>query len=169
MFSKVNLISTLITTIWGFFGGFLLWDIIGDSFLMEHLGTANAVTKEIPDMLFLVIGCLVVGFLFSHLFSNWSRGGYSVAQGAKFGITLGLLIGFGNGFIDYSTVGILDFTGTLVNGFIYVIHFMIMGILAGIIYKQTTYSSLCISTECGYGISIPALSNSILQASITSK
>jgi hypothetical protein len=29
MFSKSNLISTLVTAIWGFFGGWLLWGIIG--------------------------------------------------------------------------------------------------------------------------------------------
>ncbi len=137
MFSKSNLISTVATTIWGFFGGYLLWGIIGDPLLMDHLGSANVTTKEMPDMMYLAIGCLLVGLFFSHIFSKWSRG-HSISQGAEFGIMIGLLIGFGNGIIDFSTIGILDLTGTIINGVIYIIHFMIMGIIASIVYKKTT-------------------------------
>ena len=136
MFSKANLTSTLVTAIWGFFGGYLLWGIIADPILMEHLGTANMTIKEMPDMMYLVIGCVLTGLFFSTLFSKWSRGVYSISQGAEFGIVLGLLLGFGSGFIDLSTMGILDLTGTLINGVIYVVHFAVMGVIASIAYNK---------------------------------
>lgn len=136
MFSKANLISTLATAIWGFFGGYLLWGVIADPILMDHLGTANVTAKEMPDMMYLAIGCILVGLFFSHIFSKWSRGAKSISQGVEFGIMIGLLIGFGIGFIDYSTVGILDLAGSIINGFIYVVHFAVMGALAGVVYNK---------------------------------
>ena len=49
MFSKSNLISTLVAKIWGFMGGYLLWGILADSFLSNYLGTAIGVGKEMPE------------------------------------------------------------------------------------------------------------------------
>jgi len=136
MFSKVNLVSTCVTAIWGFFGGYLLWGIIADPILQDHLGTANATMKEIPDMIHLAIGCALVALFFSHIFSKWSRGAHSISQGVEFGIMIGLLLGFGNGIIDFSTIGILDITGTLINGLVYVVHFAIMGVLASLVFNK---------------------------------
>lgn len=138
MFSKSNLLSTLVTTLWGFFGGYLLWGLIGDPFLTEHYGVANATMMEVPDFTFLLIGCLVTGFAFSTIFSKWSRGAHSISQGAEFGIWVGILLGFGGGIIDFSTMGLLDLVGTFVNGLIYVVHFTVMGILASIVYNKTS-------------------------------
>lgn len=136
MFSKTNLISTLITTIWGFLGGYLLWGIIADPFLMNHLGSATGVPKEAPNFGLLALGCLITGFIFSTIYSKWARGHNSLSEGFKFGALIGVLLGFGNGIIDQSTTNIMDMTGSIVNGFVYVIHFAIMGILASMIYKK---------------------------------
>ena len=136
MFSKVNLVSTCVTAIWCFFGGYLLWGIIADPILRDHIGTANATMKEMPDMMHLATGCALVGLFFSHIFSKWSRGAHSISQGAEFGIMIGLLLGFGNGIIDFSTMGILDLTGTLINGIVYVVHFAIMSVLASIVFNK---------------------------------
>ncbi|MBV1887736.1 MAG: hypothetical protein KUG51_00440 [Urechidicola sp.] len=136
MFSKSNLISTVVTTLWGFFGGYLLWAILADPYLMNHLGTGGLTPKEHPDFMYLVIGCLLVGLFFSTIYSKMANGNHNASQGAQLGILIGLLIGFGSGIIDFSTAGILDLTGTLVNGVVYVVHFMIMGVLASLIYKK---------------------------------
>lgn len=136
MFSKANLISTVVTTLWGFFGGFILWGIIVAPYLMNHLGTLGLTPPEEPDFTFLLLGCFLMGFFFSTIYSKMVSKDHSAAQGAQFGILIGLLIGFGNGFINYSTEGILDLNGTIANGFIYVVHFLIMGVLASLVYKK---------------------------------
>lgn len=135
MFSKTNLISTLITAIWGFFGGWILWGMIGDPMLKSHTVT-DGLMKEMPDMAILAIGCIIVGFAFSNMYSKWARGTHGVSHGAQFGIWLGVLIGLGSGLIDHSTANILDLSGSLINGVIYIVHFAIMGILASLVYGK---------------------------------
>jgi hypothetical protein len=46
MFKKTNLISTLVTTIWGFMGGYLLWGVLADSFLTQPYGNCSRSTKR---------------------------------------------------------------------------------------------------------------------------
>lgn len=136
MFSKVNLTSTVFTALWGFFGGYLLWGIIADPILMNHIGSANLNMKEIPDFMFLAIGCVLVGFFFSTLYSKLSDPRNSISKGAEIGVLVGALLGFGSGIIDFSTMGILDLIGTLINGVVYIVHFMIIGTIASIVYKR---------------------------------
>lgn len=141
MFSKKNLISTLVTAIWAFLGGYLLWGILGDPFLMEHLGSGAGTMQETPDFLYLIIGCVILACAFSTIYSKWGRDSYSATNGAQFGIWLGILLGFGSGIIDYATANILDMTGTLVNGVIYIVFFIVMGVLAGLVYSKMASSS----------------------------
>ncbi|NMH87248.1 hypothetical protein [Flavivirga algicola] len=135
MFTKTNLISTIITAIWGFLGGWLLWGIIGDPMLANHTVTSGLM-KEMPDMAMLAIGCLVVGFAFSTLYSKWARGTHGFSHGIQFGIWIGILIGLGSGLIDHSTSNLLDLSGTLANALIYIVHFAIMGVLASLVYGK---------------------------------
>ena len=136
MFSKTNLISTVVTALWAFLGGYLLWGVLALSYLSDHLGTATGTMKETPDFLVLAFGCLVVGFAFSSLYGKWARGAHSASQGAQFGNWVGILIGFGGGVIDFATSNLLDMSGTFVNAIIYIIYFIIMGILASMVYKK---------------------------------
>lgn len=140
MLSKTNLISTLVTTIWGFFGGFLIWVIVGDPLLKDNMLTAGLM-RDPADYTFLILGCLITGFVFSTVYSKWARGAHSISQGAQFGIWLGIFIGLGSGFIDHATSNILNLNGTLINGVLYIIHFAIMGVLASIIYKKIRTSA----------------------------
>jgi len=138
MFSKTNIISTLVTAIWGFAGGYLLWGILGESFFNNHLGSATDVMKEIPDMVHLALGCLIQAFAFSTIYGKWAKGEFGITSGATFGIWLAIMIGLGEGLIDFATSNILDITGTFVNFGIYLVFFAIMGLLSGLVYSKTS-------------------------------
>ncbi|MEN3323100.1 hypothetical protein VP395_05140 [Mariniflexile soesokkakense] len=135
MFSKSNLISTIVTALWGFLGGWLIWGIIGDPILKEHISTAGLM-KEMPDMPLLALGCLIVGFAFSTMYSKWANATHGVTIGATFGIWLGFLTGLGDGLIDNATANIIDLSGTLINAVLYIVHFAIMGVLASLVYNK---------------------------------
>lgn len=136
MFSKTNLISTLVTTVWGALGGYLFWGLIGDPYFNDHQGTATGVMKAEPDMMVVVLGSLIAGFVFSTIYSKWARGSHSLSHGAQFGLWIGLLIGFGDRLIEYGVANILDLNGTIVNGVIYIVFFIVMGVLASLVYGK---------------------------------
>ena len=136
MFSKANIISTIVATVWGVAGGYLLWGVVGDPLLMDHLGSASGVMKEMPDMLHLTLGCLIQGLIFSAIYGKWANGTYGASNGLTYGALVGILVGFGGGLINFATGNMLDLTGTLLNGVIYIVFFAVMGALAGLVYQK---------------------------------
>lgn len=137
MFSKTNLISTLATAVWGFLGGYLLWGMLVDPILTDHVMTQGLYrSDETIDTIHLIIGCIVVGFVVSNIYSKWAQGNYGASSGAGFGVWIGVLVGFGAGIINYSVMNLLDITGTLIDGVTYVVFFAIMGAIAGLVYKK---------------------------------
>jgi len=136
MFSKTNLVSTLLTALWSYLGGYLVWVIIATPLLEGHEGTATGVWKPTPDHFHLIIGCIILAFAFSTIYSKWARGAHSISSGIQFGIWLGILAGFGSGIIDFAVANISDLTGTLINGVLSIVFYAIMGALASIVYSK---------------------------------
>jgi hypothetical protein len=136
MFSKANIVSTLVTAVWGFFGGWLIWGIIVDPILADYLGGATGVMREMPDMPYLILGCILVGFIFSTIYSKWGSDGFSTSSGLTYGIWVGLLLGLGEGMVNFAVMDVLDLTGVLINAGTYVVFYAIMGLLAGMVYNK---------------------------------
>ncbi len=80
-----------------------------------------------------------MAFAFSTIYSKLS-GGHSLSHGAKFGLSVGILIGFGDRFIDFAVANIMDLTGTLISGVIYIVMFAVMGVLASLVYGKLSSS-----------------------------
>jgi len=138
MFTKSNLVSTAVCAIWAFFGGYLLWPVLGEDFLMSHLGPVTGIGREMPDFMFLALGCVIMAFAMSTIYSKYGGNNYSAGDGAMLGLWIGVLTGFGDGVVNFATSNMLDLVGTMVNGVLYVILFTVMGALAGIVYDKTT-------------------------------
>ena len=136
MFSKANIVSTIVTAIWGMAGGYLLWGVLGDPLLADYMDSATGVMKDPPDFVHLSIGCLVQGFAFSVIYSKWGQGNYGSGGGINYGIWMGILAGLGAGLINFATSNILDITGTFINAGIYLVFFAVMGLLAGLVYNK---------------------------------
>ncbi len=136
MFTKTNLIATVVAAIWSQMGGFLLWAVLADRFLNDHLGSATGVVRAEPDFGVLAIGCLVQAFAFSTVFRKWGAAHYNLMDGLKYGVWMGIFIGFGEGIIDYATSNVLDMTGALINGLIWIVHLSVMGLLVGLVYNR---------------------------------
>ncbi len=135
MFSKANLVSTLVTAIWGMAGGFLLWGILAEPLMEDHIMTAGLM-KDPPDMVYLAIGCLIQGFGFSSIYRKFGESNYGINSGMGLGLLAAIMIGLGEGLIDFATANMLNLHGSLVNFVIYLIFFVVMGLLAGLIYKK---------------------------------
>ena len=135
MFSKTNLISTIVSTLWAYFGGFLVWVIIATPLMEGHEGTATGVWKEVPDHLHLVIGCLIFAFAFSTIYSKLA-GGFTISSGVQFGLWVGIMLGFGEGIINLGVANFSDLTGAIISGVLSIVFYVIMGALVGLVYNK---------------------------------
>ena len=131
MFSKSNLISTVVGALWAYFGGMLLWDILGSS-LFE-----NAMDNT-PDQLHLIIACVILSFAFSTIYSKLAGGGHSLSHGAHFGLWAGIFIGFGERWFDFAFSATPVLMDAIINGVLNVVFFVILGVLASLVYGKTS-------------------------------
>jgi len=136
MFTKTNLISTIIAGIWSFMGGYLLWGVLADDFMNKHPGSAIGMGKEVPEFGILAFGCFIQAFILSTIYGKWISSNNTSNNALQFGVLIGIFVGFGNGLINYATSNFLDITGSLVNGIIYIIFYTIMTFIISFIYKK---------------------------------
>jgi len=136
MFSKTNLISTLATALWAYFGGYLVWVIIATPLMEGHEGTATGVWKEVPDHLHLILGCIIFAFAYSTLYSKWSNGSHGLSNGAQFGVLFSIMLGLGEGLINLAVSNTTDLMGTIIGFVLSIVFYVVMGVLASLIYDK---------------------------------
>ncbi|MEX0312783.1 MAG: hypothetical protein AB3N18_01295 [Allomuricauda sp.] len=135
MFSKSNLLATVVATIVMFLLGYLLWGMAAESLMDGHVITD--IMKDPPDFLFIILGNLVSAFALSNLYGKWARGHHSVKEGAKFGAWISLFAGLGTALIWYATANLFDLTGHLLDFVLALVFFVVTGIAIALIYQKT--------------------------------
>ncbi len=135
MFSKSNLLATLIGGIVMFFLGYLIWGIATADFFEEH--SVVNVMKEVPNLGLIALGNLVGAFVLSSLYSKWARGHHSMGEGFQFGAWIGVFVGVGMGLIWYATSNWMDLTGHIAEAIIDIIYYGIIGAIIALVYQKT--------------------------------
>ena len=130
MFSKTNLIATVVGSVWAYLGGILLWGMLGSSLFSEP-------NTNTGDQVHVIIACLISTFVVSTIYSKWSGGDYSLSKGATYGLWYGILIGFGERWYDYA---FQMYTSTLndaiINGILNIVFGVILGVLISLVYGK---------------------------------
>ena len=129
MFSKSNLVSTLVGGLWMYFGGYLLWDIIGSN-LFENPGSAEA------DQMHLIIACIITAFVYATIYSKWSGGDHSLKNGANLGCWVGVLLGFGERWYDVAFGMQESMQDAVINGVLNVVGGIVLGVLVSLVYGK---------------------------------
>ncbi|HEX9825698.1 MAG TPA: hypothetical protein VGA80_03795 [Flavobacteriaceae bacterium] len=129
MFSKTNLISTVVGAIWAYFGGYLLWEVIGSSLF-------SAPESPTPDQMHLIIACVISAFAFSVIYSKLAGGEHSLSHGATYGLWVGIFIGLGERWFDFAfdTTPVLQ--DAIINGVLNIVFFVVLGALVSAIYGK---------------------------------
>lgn len=135
MFSKSNLLATVVATIVMFILGYVLWGMLAESMMDGHVLTD--IMKDPPDFLFIVLGNLISAFALSNLYGKWARGYHGAVSGAEFGAWIGVFVGLGSGLIWYATSTLMSLTGHLMDFILYLVFFVISGIVISLVYKAT--------------------------------
>lgn len=135
MFSKSNLLATLVAGVVMFFLGYLIWGIATADFFEEH--SLVNVMKEVPNLGLIALGNIVGAFILSTLYSKWARGNHSLAQGFQFGALIGAFVGISMGLIWYATSEWMDGTGHIAEAVIDILYYGIVGAIIALIYQKT--------------------------------
>ena len=134
MFSKQNLIATIVAAIVMFFLGYFIWGIALVSFYEGH--TLTEFMRDEPDMLFIFLSNLVGAFALSTIYSKWSSS-HSFGDGFNFGVWIGLFAGISFALLSYGTGTLMDMTGYLTDGVVALVYWAIIGGVIGLMYKLT--------------------------------
>ena len=135
MFSKSNLLATLVGTIVMFFLGYLIWGIATADFFEEH--SIINVMKEVPDLGMIALANLIAVFALSTLYGKWARGHHSLSQGFQFGAWIGVFVGIGMGLLNYGTTEFMDLTGYMAEAVLDIIFYGILGAVIAFMYQKT--------------------------------
>jgi len=81
------------------------------------------------------LGCVITAFAFSTLYGKTSSSNYGLSSGIKFGLLLSLL-GISYAIISYSMTNLLDSYGAMYDAVINVIYYVLMGAIAGMVYRS---------------------------------
>lgn len=130
MFSKSNLVSTVVGAIWLYGGGYLLWEVIGSN-LFENAGGEG-------DQVQVIIACVLMSFAACTIYSKLADGGHSLSHGANYGLWLGILIGFGERWFDVAFGMQSSMNDAIVNGVLNIVSCVVLGILISMVYGKTS-------------------------------
>lgn len=135
MFSKSNLLATLVGAVVMFFLGYLIWGIATADFFTEH--TLTNTMKEVPDLGLIALGNLIGAFIISTLYRKWARGHHSIGQGFEFGAWIGAFMGIATGLVWYATSTWMDVTGHAVEAILDIVFYGIIGAVIALVYQKT--------------------------------
>lgn len=135
MFSKSNLLATLGAFVTMFLLGYGIYDFLLMDFYADH--TLKSFLNENMNMALIAVSNVIMAFVLSSVYSKWARGHHSAKEGFQFGAWIGIFTGFGLGLLNQATMGLMDMTGTIVDGIVQVIFYGIVGAVIGIIYQKT--------------------------------
>ncbi len=88
-----------------FLSGGLIYELLLGDFIMA--GYMDGLIKETPDFPILILSQLIFGAFLTMILRRWPDAG-SLAQGAKAGAVLGLLLGLGYSLETYATTNVME-------------------------------------------------------------
>ncbi|WP_136465972.1 hypothetical protein [Flagellimonas onchidii] len=135
MFSKSNLLATLGAFITMFLLGYGIWEVLLADFFAGH--TLKNFMQEEMNMALIAVANVIMAFVLSSVYSKWARGHHSAKEGFQYGAWIGIFMGFGMGLLNHAIMGLMDMTGFLVNGIVYIVFYGIIGAVIGLIYQKT--------------------------------
>ncbi len=136
MFSKSNLLATLVVAVVMFFLGYIIWGLALQDFFKSH--SITDVSKEPMEFPLIAVSQLVGAFILCSIYRKWARGHHSVGEGAEFGVAIGAFTGVAMGLMWYATSSMMDFTGFIAEAIVEMVYYGIVGVVIALVYKATS-------------------------------
>lgn len=134
MFSKANLIATVVGGILIFLLGYALFGVVLADYFAAHTLTNTA--KETPNTLLIFVSNLIQAFALASIYGKWSSGIHNVSKGIAAGAMLGVFGGLGIGLLWFATSNLIYMSATLVQGVLDILFYGFIGMLVALVYKK---------------------------------
>ena len=142
MLNKANLLATVVGTIVMFFLGYVIWGMLTVDFFTQH--TLADTAKE-PNLMYILVGNLVMTFALSSLYGKWADGNFSAASGFKFGAMVGLFVGVGMGLLWYGSANMMTLTGHIAEAGLDILFYAVIGAVIGLVYQKVAKPELALN------------------------
>ncbi len=129
MFSKSQLLSTLVSFLVFFFLPWIYYTV-NSGFYDNHVLSDTMRSNNELIMWALVVGCLIMAYVFSTILHHWPSGG---SNGFKFGALIAILFFGGFSLVIYGTEVRMSLTGFAVDAVFWVICFGLTGYLSSFV------------------------------------
>ncbi|MCR9290001.1 hypothetical protein OAF63_06390 [Saprospiraceae bacterium] len=129
---KKYIIGTLAGGLTLFLAGVLIYALLLPNPEFANGPAAEAAIKSSPNVISIVMGELVLGFLLTYIFHKWASIS-TVSGGAKAGALIGGLIALGFNLLVFGTTELMTVEGYFYNAFTWVIRWALAGAVVGLI------------------------------------
>lgn len=136
MFTKSNLLATLIGGVAMFFLGYLVWGMALSSFFAGH--SLVPMEGNVPKLEIVALANLIMAFVMATLYGKTSANPHSPAKGIVFGAWIGVFAGLGMGLLDYGTMALMDLNGYLVAALVHILFYGGIGAIIALVYQKTS-------------------------------
>lgn len=134
MDAKKFAVGTIVGGIVIFALGFVIFNVLLESFYAANPGTATGVQREAPLQWSLAVGCL--GYAALICYAMGARAASGLGGGAKVGAIVGFLLWFTADFIIYATSNTSTLTITIVDPLVEIVHGGIGGAVIGLVVSK---------------------------------
>ena len=135
MFSKSNLLGTLVGFVAIFIIGYVFFGPHMDFFWDAHSIAPDGYLREEPIMILFFLGMILTGFFISTIYGKIKKENHSFWCGAEIGAIVAAFSYLGVGMMRFAMVSSSDFTGYLLGAVLTLIQFAIVGGLIALVYK----------------------------------
>ncbi|MCR4375387.1 MAG: hypothetical protein NUW22_11105 [Acidobacteria bacterium] len=137
MASNRFVLAALAGGVVNFVVGFVLYGVLLSGFFAANQGSAVGAIKEVPDLVHLALGQLVLGLFLAVVIDKWARVG-GLAAGMKIGAISGLLIALGWDLTMFGVSNVSNITATLVDPLVFMVQLGCAGAATGAVLGPRT-------------------------------
>jgi uncharacterized membrane protein len=138
MFSKSNLLGTLVGTVSFFVLTILFYILLFATFLDNYHHEIEGLHKDNPSNFWFYLSLILMSFILSTIYGKFKKENHNFIGGFEIGAWVAAFFFLGTSILHNSTLNHLDMIGVILSGVVAVIMVGIVAGLIALVYKVTS-------------------------------
>ena len=138
MFTKSNLLGTLVGAVANFVLAILFYIVLFATFLDDYHHEIEGLHKDNQSNFWFYLSIILMGFILSTIYGKFKKENHNFIGGFELGAWVAAYFFLGISILHNSTLNHFDMTGVILSGVVAVIMVGIVGGLIALVYKATS-------------------------------